>query len=78
MICDDFLLKVLASVLTEEFAPFEDANIEKVTICVNPELVIEYRFVFSPASLVEGQISKKVAAQYSYLAETLLTFHSRT
>lgn len=66
---------VLAPLVAEELAPFKDANVDEIAVGVDPELIFEYQLPLSPARLVEGQISQKVAAQYSHSTETLPTCH---
>ena len=78
MICDDLWPVVLASFVAEELAPFKDADIDEVTVGVNPELIFEYQLPFSPAGFIESQISEKVTTQYSCPAETLPTCHCET
>lgn len=66
----------MASFVAEQLAPFKDADVDEVAVRIHPKLVFEYQLPFSPASLVESQISEEVAAQNFYLAETLSTCHS--
>ena len=51
--------------ITEELAPFQNADIKEVPVRIYPKLALKYKFALPPASFVEGWIPEKVAAQYS-------------
>jgi len=54
LVRDDFSPIVFAALVAKELAPFQNADIEEVTVGIYPKLVLEYKFAFPPARLVEG------------------------
>lgn len=54
LVSDNFSPVVLAVLVAKEFAPLQNANVEKVPVGIYPKLVLEYEFAFPPAGLVEG------------------------
>lgn len=75
LVCDDLPPIVLPSLVTEEFAPLQHADIQKVAVGVHKELVLGDQPSLLPTSFVEGQIAEKVAAKYADPSKKLPTRH---
>lgn len=64
--------------VAEYLAPFEDADVKGIGICVHPELVCSSRSAFSEAGViappcaVERQVAQEVAADNGDTAEAFL------
>jgi len=55
---------VFPLVVGKEFAPLEDAVIEKVAVYREPELAAALTFTAPPTHSVEGEVAQEMAAQY--------------
>lgn len=75
LVCDDLLPIVLPSLVAEELAPFQHADVEEVAVGVHKELVVGNQRPFLPTGLVEGQIAEKVAAEDADSPKKLPTCH---
>lgn len=66
---------MLAVAVSEDFAPLKHGNIKKVAVCIDPELTLATKFTLLPASAIERNIAKAVAAQNCYATNAFFVGH---
>jgi hypothetical protein len=75
---DGFSPIVLPTLISEKLTPLEDANVQKVSIRICPEVASKDSLFPFPPRPVKGQIAEAMAAQNRHSTEILSTCHFAT
>jgi hypothetical protein len=64
-----------ATRIRKQFAPLQGANVQKIAVHIDPELLIEYQGTIAPTRIAKSEIAQAMAAEYPYAAKTLSAGH---
>jgi len=59
----------------KNFAPFENCGIQKISVCIDPELALDAYISLLPACAIERYVAKAVTTQNCYAADVLFIGH---
>jgi hypothetical protein len=74
----DFSPMVLASLVSEQFAPFQNRQIKEVAIRAHPEVIVDEDLLLSPPRSIVRGVSRAVTAQLRDTPSSLILSHFAT